>query len=51
MVTLRQKQQKLLEVENQIYVLQEQFESSEREKEDLCKKSPSTFFSYLVISV
>lgn len=50
METLRQKQQKLLEVENQIHVLQEQFESSEREKEDLCKKI-FYHFSYLVISV
>uniref|UniRef100_A0A7N9AZR1 Dynein, axonemal, heavy chain 6 n=1 Tax=Mastacembelus armatus TaxID=205130 RepID=A0A7N9AZR1_9TELE len=35
MATLREKQQKLLEVENQIKVLQKQFESSVNEKEDL----------------
>ncbi|KAK7883891.1 hypothetical protein WMY93_027014 [Mugilogobius chulae] len=35
METLREKQEKLKEVENKIHVLQEQFESSEREKEDL----------------
>ncbi|XP_070836417.1 dynein axonemal heavy chain 6 [Chaetodon trifascialis] len=35
MVTLREKQQKLQEVENQIKVLQEQFDSSVNEKEDL----------------
>ncbi|KAI3352270.1 hypothetical protein L3Q82_005249 [Scortum barcoo] len=35
MATLREKQQKLQEVENQIKVLQEQFDSSVNEKEDL----------------
>ncbi|XP_055022499.1 LOW QUALITY PROTEIN: dynein axonemal heavy chain 6-like [Boleophthalmus pectinirostris] len=35
MATLRDKQQKLMEVENKIRVLHEQFKSSEREKEDL----------------
>ncbi|KAL7403678.1 hypothetical protein ABVT39_003711 [Epinephelus coioides] len=35
MATLREKQQKLQEVEDQIKVLQEQFESSENEKEEL----------------
>ncbi|KAM7393703.1 hypothetical protein PAMP_020556 [Pampus punctatissimus] len=35
MATLREKQQKLQEVENQIKVLQDQFESSINEKEDL----------------
>lgn len=37
MATLREKQQKLQEVEDQIKVLQEQFESSENEKEELGK--------------
>lgn len=37
MATLREKQQKLQEVENQIKVLQDQFDSSVDEKEDLSK--------------
>uniref|UniRef100_A0A8C4HR50 Dynein, axonemal, heavy chain 6 n=2 Tax=Dicentrarchus labrax TaxID=13489 RepID=A0A8C4HR50_DICLA len=37
MATLREKQQKLQEVENQIKVLEEQFDSSVNEKEDLVK--------------
>lgn len=37
MATLREKQQKLQEVENQIKVLQEQFDSSVKEKENLGK--------------
>lgn len=35
MATLKEKQKKLQEVENQIKVLQEQFDSSMNEKEDL----------------
>ena len=35
MVTLREKQERLQEVENQIQVLQEQFDNSLNEKEDL----------------
>lgn len=35
MATLMEKQQKLQEVENQIKILQDQFESSINEKEDL----------------
>lgn len=35
MATLREKQQKLQEVEDQIKVLQEQFDSSVNEKEEL----------------
>lgn len=37
LATLREKQQKLLEVENQIKLLQEQYDSSVNEKEDLGK--------------
>lgn len=37
MATLREKQQKLQEVENQIKVLQEQFDSGVAEKEELGK--------------
>lgn len=37
MATLREKQQKLQEVENQIRLLQEQYDSSVNEKEDLGK--------------
>lgn len=37
MATLMEKQQKLQEVENQIKVLQEQFDSSVKEKENLGK--------------
>jgi len=37
MATLREKQQQLQEVESQINVLQEQFDSSIKEKEDLGK--------------
>jgi len=40
MTTLREKQQKLQEVENQIKVLEEQFESSITEKEELGLKLP-----------
>lgn len=38
MFTLKEKQNKLQEVENQIKVLQEQFESSVAEKETLGKR-------------
>lgn len=37
LATLKEKQQKLQEVENQIKLLQEQYESSVQEKEDLGK--------------
>lgn len=40
METLREKQEKLQEVENQIKVLQEQFDSSEQEKETVGEGSP-----------
>lgn len=54
MATLREKQQKLQEVESQIKVLQEQFESSVTEKQDLGKgvflyTVGCHFKSYLVI--
>lgn len=44
MATLREKQQKLQEVENQIKVLQEQFDTSENEKEDLGKANALCMF-------
>lgn len=51
MATLREKQQKLQEVENQIKVLQEQFDRSVAEKEDLGKGVLvySHFKSYLAV--
>ena len=50
MATLKEKQQKLQEVENQIKVLQDQFDSSVNEKEDLGKACPqSLYILYLFI--
>lgn len=46
MATLREKQQKLQEVEDQIKILQDQFESSINEKEDLGEGLNVTTLNY-----